>query len=108
MADNTALANALNALSATVAGIRPAAVNLKVYDTFVSDDPLDFSSWSEYSAYDKISAPQDISWNGDILSPPSFVVSLRICAREGKWNAPRDEGILTIGMKNIMTEFIPS
>ena len=103
--DNNAIAAALQALAAAVSALRPAAVPPKVYDPFASTEAFDLSSRSGSSAYAKISSPLDTLWEGDVSTFPSFVVLLRIRAREGKWNSLGDEGILTLAGRNILTEY---
>ena len=105
MNDNTALSNSLAALATVVATLHPAAVNHIVYDPLASNDPFDLSTRSGSSAYGKISSTLDTKLNGDVSTFPSFVVSLRIRAREGKWDAPGNEGILTIVGKNILMNY---
>jgi len=94
MTDNTALAVALQALANAVAALRPSVPTLRVLDPFASSDPFDLSSRSGSLAYEKISSPLEFNWNGDVSSFPLFIVSLRIHAREGKWDATGDKGIL--------------
>ena len=105
MVDNTALATAMASLAAAIRSMPAAAINPKVYDPFKSEDPFDLSSRSGSMAYDRISAPLDDTWDGDVTKFPSFVTELRIRAAEGKWNLATDPGILTIGAKDILTDY---
>ena len=82
-----------------------AAVHLKVFDPFASNDPFDLSSGSGSSAFYKILSLLDTSWNGDVSSFLSFVALLRIRAQVGKWDAIGDEDILTINVKNILIKY---
>ena len=105
MANNAALANAIAALAAAVAAIRPPAAPTKIYDPFASNDPFDLSSRSGSTAYTSCSAPLDQIWDGDVSNFPSFVVVLRLRAKEGKWDAAGDTGILQVDGKDILTEY---
>ena len=106
MSDNTVLANAIAALAAAVAAIRPPAVTPKIYeDPFATNDPFDLSSRVGSNAFLSSSAPLDVIWDGDVANFPSFVVALRLRAKEAKWDAAGDSGILTISGKDILTEY---
>jgi len=105
MTDNTAIAAALQALAAAVAALQPVATSRKIYNPFESNDPVDLSTRSRSSAYDKISSPLDNVWSSDVDTFPSFVVSLKIRAKEGKWDATGDTGIIRIVGKDLLTNY---
>ena len=44
-------------------------------------------------------------WGGDVSKFPSFVVSLMVCTREGKWDYTANKGILTVARNNILTDY---
>lgn len=118
MAGNVDLAAAIGLLVTAIQGMpRAAPPPRQVFDPFASDDAFDLSSRSGSSAYATVSSPLDTVWNGDTATFPSFVVALRIRAKEGKWDAagtvdpvtnittPNPTNILQIGGKNILTEY---
>jgi len=89
MATNVDLAPAIELLFAAINGMPKAApTSAQVFDPFVSSNTFDLSSRSSAAAYASVSAPLDDIWDGDTSTFPSFVVSLRIRAREGGWDAP--------------------
>ena len=106
---NNAIAAALQALATAVAALRPAVAPAKVHDPFATNDPFDLDTRSGSSAYSTISSPLDQLWDGAVESFPSFLVALRIRAKQGKWNATGPEGILTINVdgkdKQLLTEY---
>jgi len=101
MTENTALANAI----AVVASIQPPVLTPKIYNPFVTNDAFDLSSRVGSSVFVSASAPLGIIWDGDISNIPSFVVALRLHAKEGKWDAAGDTGILTIDGRDILTNY---
>ena len=104
---STALANALQALATAINAFpsNSQANSAPVLDPFASNDPFDLSTRSGATAYEKVSSPLDVLWNGAVSSFPSFVVSLRIRAREAKWDSAGDTGITEVDGKNILTEY---
>lgn len=118
MAGNVDLAAAIALLVQAINGMpRAAAPPPQVFDPFASNAAFDLSSRSGSSAYATISAPLDDIWNGDTSTFPSFVVSLRIRAKEGKWDAagttdaatgittPNPTNILDVAGRNILTDY---
>jgi len=105
MTDNTATAAALQALAAAIAALQPADTSRKIYDSFESNNPFDLSTCSSCSAYDKIFSTLDNVWSGEVDNFPSFVVSLKNRAKEGKWDATRDTGTLRIAGKDFLTNY---
>ena len=104
MTDTATLVAAMTALADAIRAMPQAAVNPKVYDPFQSNDSFDLSSRSGSMTYERISAPLDEPWDGDVSKFPSFVTELRIRAAEGKWDLDQDPGILIIRNKNILTD----
>ena len=106
---NNDIAAALQALAAAVATFRPAATPAKVHDPFATNKPFNLDTQSGSSAYNTISSPLDQLWDGAVESFPSFLVALRIRAKQGKWNATGDKVILTIDVdgknKELLTEY---
>ena len=113
MANNVDLTAAIALLVQAINGMpRAAAPPPQVFDPFASDAAFDLSTRSGSTAYATISAPLDEIWNGDTSTFPSFVVSLRIRAKEGKWDAagttdavtgittPNPTNILDVGGRN--------
>ena len=105
MTYNATIAAALTVLATTVAVLCSASAMPKVYNPFKSNDPFDISTRSGSLAYAQVSSQLDTVWNGDVSSFTSFMVSLRVRAREGKWGKAGDEGILELGGKNILTKY---
>lgn len=118
MADNGNLAAAIALLVQAINGMpRAPAPPPQVFDPFASSDAFDLSSRSGAAAYATASAPLDDIWDGDTSTFPSFVISLRIRAREGGWDAvgttdavtgvftPNPTNIIDINDKNILTEY---
>ena len=118
MAAQVDLAAAIALIVVAINGMpRAAPPPPRVFDPFASTDPFDLSSRSGSMAYATISAPLDNIWNGDTSTFPSFVVSLRIRAKEGKWDAPGTTNVTTevvtpdptsihnVAIKNILTEY---
>ena len=105
MTDTATLAATMTALADAIIAMPQATVNPKVYDPFKSNDPFVLSSRSGSMAYERISAPLDDIWDGEVTKFPSFVTELRIRAAEGKWNLDADPGILKFGTKNILTDY---
>ena len=113
MTNNTTLANAIAALSATIAGFTPPpphpTLPVPVLDPFESDDSFDLSSRVGFLAYSTISSPLDDIWDGSVSTFHLFVVALRLRTSEGKWNKATDPGILTFGTtpntQNIFTDY---
>jgi len=118
MANNVDLTAAIALLVQAINGMpRAAAPPPQVFDPFASDAAFDLSTRSGSTAYATISAPLDEIWNGDTSTFPSFVVSLRIRAKEGKWDAagttdavtgittPNPTNILDVGGRNILTDY---
>ena len=103
---NTAIAAALQALATAVAALRPAVAPTKVHDPFATNDPFDLDTRSGSSAYSTISSPLDQLWDGAVESFPSFLVAVRIRAKQGKWNATGDEGILSIDVDGKSKELL--
>jgi len=105
MTNTATLAAAITTLANAIRAMPQVAVNPKVYDPFKSNDPFDLSSRSGSMAYERISAPLDKAWEGEVSKFPSFVTELRIRATEGKWDLDVDPGILKFGNKNILTDY---
>ena len=92
MADNAAIADALNALTQAITAMNqnttntaqaahapPAPVNPQaLLDPFASPDPFDLSTQAGSSAYLDACAPLPDLWDGSIAAFPSFIVALRI------------------------------
>ena len=88
MAANVDLATAIALLVQAINGMpRAAPPPPWGFNPFASTDVVDLSSRSGALAYTIISALLDNIWDGDTSTFPSFVVSLRIRAKEGKWDA---------------------
>jgi len=104
---NTAIASALQDLATAVAALRPVVAPTKVQDPFATKDPFDLDTQSGSNAYSTISSPIGQLWDGTVESFPSFLVAIRICAKQGKWNATGNQGILTINVngtdRNLLT-----
>ena len=105
MTATATLAAAMTTLANAIRAMPQASVNPKVYNPFKSNDPFDLSSCSGSMAYERISAPLDNIWDGDVSKFPSFVTELRIRAAEGKWDLDADPGILKFGTKQILTDY---
>ena len=109
MTDNTAIAAALQALATAVAALRTAVAPKKCHDPFATNDPFDLNARSGSNAYNTISSPLDQLWDGAVESFPSFLVAVRVRAKQGKWNATAPEGISTIDVddknENLLTEY---
>ena len=88
MTYNATLANAI-ALLVTVVNSIPRAKSPphRVFDPFSSTDPFNLSSCSGLSAYVTVFASIGHIWDRDTSTFPFFVVSLRIRAKEGKWDS---------------------
>ena len=63
------------------------------------------SSRSGSTSYNVASSPLDQMWDGTVSTFPSFVVSSRLRANEGKWNTSAPQGILKINGKDILTNY---
>ena len=104
-ANAAALAAAITALTNDIALIRPPAPTAAVFDPFQEDQPYNLASRSGFQAYKDMSAPLDEIWDGTVAAFPSFVVSLRLRAEEGKWNAASPHGILTVDGQDILKDY---
>lgn len=114
MAVNVDLAAAIALLAQTINMPRAAPPPPRVFDPLASADAFDLSAHSGFLAYANISAMLDNIFDGDTSTFPSFVVSLRIRAKEGKWDAsgttndttgvitPHPTNILDVSDKNIL------
>ena len=89
-----------------VAALRPATAPTKVHDLFATNDLFDLDTRFGSSAYTTISSPLDQLWGGAVESFPSFLFAVRIRAKQGKWNATGDKGILTIDVADINKELL--
>ena len=107
MADATALATAIMALTNAIALIRPPPPTPAVYDPFTEDQPFNLATRTGAQSYNEISAPLDEKdiWDGDVATFPTFILALRIRATEGKWYATAPHGILTIAGKDMLSEY---
>ena len=106
--DNTSLTRAAAALSIAIAAMRPPLPQIATssfHNPFVLPDSFDLSSCSGAVAYQLSSSPLDELWERGAATFHSFVVSLRIRAREGKWNTGVPQGILDIGGQDILIEY---
>ena len=74
-------------------------------DPFASTLPFDLASRAGSSAFNDASAPLDVTWDGTPDTFPSFIISLRIRAAECNWNAPAPQGIISIGTRNLLTDY---
>ena len=108
MTTNETLAQALQALATAIQRLQPqpaAVTHPVILDPFSSNNAFDLGTRSGSAAYEKISSPLDVLWDGAVETFPSFVVALRIRARKGKWDAPGNTGILTVDAKNVLTDY---
>ena len=93
---NTAIASALQDLATAVVALRPAVSPTKVHDPSSTNNPFNLDTRYESNAYSTISSSLDQLWDGAVESFLSFLVAIRIRAKQGKWNATGNQGILTI------------
>ena len=87
MTTNETLAQALQVLAIAIQRLQPypAVVNhLVILDPFSFNNAFDLGTRSGLTAYEKITSPLDVLWDGAVETFPSFVVSLRIRERKGK------------------------
>ena len=84
MMDNIAIAAALQALATAVATLRSATALAKVHDPFATNDLFDLDTRSGSNVYITISSPLDELWDGTVDSFPSFLVAIRIRAKQEK------------------------
>ena len=119
MTANTDLATFIALLVYVINGMPRAAPPPppQVFDPFASADALYLSSHSDSTAYATVSSPLDDIWDDDTSKFRSLVVSSRIRAKEGKWDAagttdpttgvvtPNPTNILYVSDKNILTKY---
>ena len=113
--DPAALANALQALTATLHTIKddprasPAAASpaahVNILDAFESVNPFDLGSRAGSYAFAKASAPLDETWDGTIEKFPSSIIILRVHASKVIWNAPVPQCILDISGSNLLADY---
>ena len=86
MADATALAAAITALTNAIALIRLPPPTPVVYNPFTEDQPFNLATQTGAQSYNDISAPLDEKdiWDGDVATFPTFILALRIRAIKGK------------------------
>ena len=89
----SALATAVTQLNAFTAGGGGGGGAPSLLDPFDASTPFDLSSRAGSTAYATASAALDKTWDGMPDTLPSFVVCLRICAAEVKWDATIPHGI---------------
>ena len=101
MADNPPqLAAALQALAQAIQNIPQvpqAAPHQPLLDPYTDQAPFDLSSRAGSQAFTTACAILDDTWDGTANAFPTFVVALRVRAREVNWGAPAPHGILTVG-----------
>ena len=71
----------------------------------VSTDPFGISSHTGASAYQISPSTLDELWDSAAASVPSFVVSLILRAREGRWNVSAPQGIIESSGQDILTNY---
>ena len=101
MAENPpGLAAALQALAQAIQNIPQAqqpAPHQPLLDPYTDHAPFDLSSRAGSQAFATACMVLDDTWDGTADAFPTFVVALRVRAREVNWGAPTPYGILTIG-----------
>ena len=102
-----ALANAINnfANAAPQAAQRAPAANTPVVDLYSSNQPFDLANRTGLNAFQNISKPLDEIWDGTTEKFPHFVISLKVRAAEGRWDAAAPQGIMTVAGHNILTAY---
>ena len=94
------LAAALQALAQAIQNIpqvQPAAAHAPLLDPFTTDAPFDLSSCAGSQAFTTACTALDDTWDGTADAFPTFIVALRVRAREVNWGAQPPHGILTFG-----------
>ena len=107
MADTTAHAAAITALTNTIALIRAPALPVPVIDPFIEDQPFNLASRAVDQAYTNISTvlnDKDV-WDGNIYTFPSFIMDLRLRAEEVEWNTTAPHEILIINSNKIFSDY---
>lgn len=105
-ASNTALANAMNALASAISAFQPSATTTPpVTNLYATNDAFDLSTRTGLNAFNAISQPLDEKWDGTTENFVSFLISLQVRAREGKWDAAAPHGITSINNKDILESY---
>ena len=94
------LAAALQALAQAIQNIpqvQPAAAHEPLLDPFTTNAPFDLSSRAGSQAFTTACTALDDTWDGTADAFPTFIVALRVRAREENWSAQPPHGILTFG-----------
>ena len=99
------LATALNNFNPAAMPAAPAAPAAPLLNPFSSNQPFDLSTRSGLQAFTQASAALDDLWDGTVDKFPSFVIALRVCSREVRWNAPAPQGILQINGQSILDSY---
>ena len=102
---NTSIAAALQILAAVVAALRPPISPAKVKNDFATKSPFNLDTHFRASAYTTVSSPLNERWNGEVNTFPSFLVALRVCSKQGKWDVTGDQGFFTIDDKNLLSGY---
>ena len=72
------------------------APSVPVHDLFASNQPFNLAHQSGLAAYEQACAPLKSKWNGGPSDYPTFLIELRDCARDCKWDASGTTGIVNI------------
>ena len=101
------LAAALQALAQAIQNIpQVQQVNHQpLLNPYTSDVPFDLSSRAGAQAFTNSCAVLDDTWDGTADAFPTFIVALRVRAREVNWGAQVPQGILTYGNANLLTDY---
>ena len=104
------LAAALQALAQAIQNIQQVqqANHQPLLDPYTSDIPFDLSSQVGAQAFTNACNILDDTWDGTADAFPTFIVALRVRAREVNWGAQAPQGILNYGNTNLLTDYIPS
>ena len=101
------LAAALQALAQAIQNIPQVQQpnHQPLLDPYTSDVPFDLSSRAGAQAFTNACAILDDTWDGTADAFPTFIVALRVRAREVNWGAQGPQGILTYGNHNLLTDY---
>ena len=101
------LAAALQALAQAIQNIPQVqqANHQPLLDPYTSDVPFDLSSRAGAQAFTNACAILDDTWDGTADAFPTFIVALRVRAREVNWGAQGPQGILTYGNNNLLIDY---
>ena len=110
--DPADLDNALQALTAVLQTLKANppeskddVAHVNILDAFESIHPFDLGSQAGSYAFAKASAPLNKTLDGTVKKFPSFIISLRVCVSEVRWNAPAPQGTLDINGSNLLTDY---